>query len=165
MPAPDATWVLLEKSGTIRALDPSIASIQDFSGDLAVFSTREKLSGYIDRAGTIKIAAAFDVARPFCADGTAAVRTGGKWGVIDEQGSFVVRPEYEDIHCFSEGRAAAKSGKWGFIDRSGKFAVPPQFFQVGDFSEGLASFESRSWPHGPQYLYVSAYNSSIELVR
>jgi hypothetical protein len=156
-PLRDGAWVLLDKSGSMKALDPSIASVQDFSAGLAAFTTGDRLSGYIDHTGAIRIPAAFAIARPFCADGTAAVRTGSAWGLIDEHGSFVVRPDYEDIHCFSEGLAAAKRGKWGFIDKTGSFVVPPRFDGVGDFSEGLASFESRTWPHGPAFLYVSAY--------
>lgn len=156
-PAPDGTWMLLDKSGSMKPLDPSIATIRGFSAGLAAFSTSDRLNGYIDRTGAIRIPATFMFARSFCADGTAAVRTGSAWGLIDEHGSFVVRPGYDDIHCFSEGLAAAKSGKWGFIDKAGAFAVPPWFDGVGDFSEGLATFENRSWPHGPGFAYVSAY--------
>ncbi len=156
-PAPDGTWVLLNKTGSIKPLDRSIKSISDFFGDLAAFSTGEKFSGYIDRTGAVRIGASFGVARPFCADGAAPVRTIGGWGLIDEHGKFVIPPEYDDIHCFSEGMAAAKRGKWGFIDNTGKFVVPPQFYGVGDFSEGLAIFESRIWPNGPQFIYISSY--------
>lgn len=156
-PGPPGAWVLLEKAGSMRALAPSIASVRAFSGDLAEFSTNSKLSGYIDRTGVIKIAPTFLSTRPFCPDDTAPVRTAAVWGLIDNQGTFVVPPQYEDVHCFSDGLAAAKRSRWGFIDRAGNFVIAPQFFGVGDFSEGLASFESRSWPHGPHYIYVSSY--------
>ena len=153
----DGAWVLLDKSGSMKALDPSIASVRGFSAGLAAFSTGDRLSGYIDHTGAISIPASFDFARPFCADGTAAVRRGRTWGLIDKHGSFIVRPDYDDIHCFSEGLAAAKRGKWGFIDKGGTFVVPPRFDGVGDFSEGFASFENRTWPHGPAYISVSGY--------
>jgi hypothetical protein len=156
-PARDGAWMLLDKSGSMKALDPSIVTVRGFSAGLASFSTGDRLSGYIDRTGAIRIAATFVLAREFCADGTAAVRTGSAWGLIDGHGSFVVRPDYDDIHCFSEGLAAAKSGKWGFIDKAGTFVVPPRFDGVGDFSDGLASFEARTWPHGSGFPYVSAY--------
>lgn len=157
LPAPPGAWVLLDKTGSTKLLDPSIANVRDFSGDLAEFSTACKLSGYIDRTGAIRIAPTLLSTRPFCPDDTAPVRTAAGWGLIDNQGTLVVPPQYDDIHCFSEGLAAAKRERWGFIDRAGKFVIAPQFFGVGDFSEGLASFESRSWPHGPHYLYVSSY--------
>ena len=156
-PAPDGAWMLLDRSGSMKALDPSIAMVRGFSAGLAAFSTGDRLSGYIDRTGAIQIPATFALARPFCADGTAAVRTGSAWGLIDRHGSFVIGPNYDDIHCFSEGLAAAKSSKWGFIDKAGTFVVPPRFDGVGDFSEGLASFESRTWPRGSGLPYVSAY--------
>lgn len=150
-------WVLLRKGGAMKLLDELIASVRDFSGDLAAFSTAGGASGYIDHAGAIVIAPAFLFARPFCADGNAAVRTRTGWGLIDKRGRFVVTPGYEDVRCFSQGLAAAKRGKWGFINPSGEFVIPPRFDGVGDFSDGLASFESRSWPHGPQFAYVNKY--------
>jgi hypothetical protein len=156
-PLRDGAWVLLDKSGSMKPLDPSIALVRGFSNGLAEFSTGDGRSGYIDHAGAIRIPATFVLARPFCADGKAAVKTASGWGLIDRQGGFVVRPDYEDIRCFSEGLAAAKRGKWGFIDQAGAFVVPPQFYGVGDFSEGLASFENRTWPQGPDFAYVSAY--------
>jgi hypothetical protein len=155
--APPGAWVLLHKTEPMKALDPAIASVRDFSGDLAEFATAQRLGGYIDRNGAIKIAPTLLATRPFCSDGTAPVRTAGGWGLINSQGAFVVPAQYEDIHCFSEGLAAAKHGEWGFVDETGKFVIAPQFFGVGDFSEGLASFESRGWPNGPHYLYVNSY--------
>ena len=156
-PAPEGTWVLLDTAGSMKALDPSIASIREFSAGMAEFTTRDHKSGYIDRTGSIRIPAAFAATRPFCADGTAPVRADKTWGLIDVHGSFIVRPDYDDIHCFSEGLAAAKKGKWGFIDPAGTFIVPPRFDGVSDFSEGLASFENRTWPNGREYIFVSNY--------
>jgi len=156
----DSGWVLLDKSGSMKALDPSVASVRGFSAGLAAFSTGRGRSGYIDRTGAISIPAGFAVARPFCVDGTAAVRVGSRWGIIDVHGGFVVRPEYQEIHCFSEGLAAAKRGKWGFIDKAGTFVVPPQFDGAGDFSEGLASFESGTLQHAV-YGFIDRKGSAV----
>jgi hypothetical protein len=152
-----SSWMLLQKDGSMKRLDPSIANIRDFSGDFAAFSSAGGSSGYIDHTGAIAIPASFRFAQPFCADGNAVVRTPPGWGLIDRRGSFIVNPDYEDLRCFSDGLAAAKRGKWGFISSADEFVISPQFDRVGDFSDGLAPFESRSWPHGRQFVYVSAY--------
>ena len=147
------TWVLLRKTalgkaGSIKELDPSIASIQTFSAGRAVFTTFDGLSGYLDRKGALVIPASFNSARAFCPDGSAAVRTGKKWGLVDLDGVLIARPEYDDIRCFSEDLAAAKKGAWGFLDKKGNFAIAPRFASVEDFSEGFASFKSNSGAYG-----------------
>jgi hypothetical protein len=153
---PDCAWVLLHKPRAKKALDPSIATVRGFSTDSAAFTTGDGLCGYIDRTEAIRIPATFALVRPFCADGAAAVCVGSAWGLIDGHGSFLVRPEYDDVRCFSGGVAAAKSGKWGFIDKASAFLVPPRLDGVSDFSEGLASFGIRTSPDGWGFLYASA---------
>lgn len=166
------TWVLLNKSGSIKELDRSIASIQPFSTDRAVFSTFGRKSGYLDRKGKIIIPATFDSARPFCADGTAAVRKGKKWGLLNLDGAFLAQAEYDDIRCFSEDLAAAKKGAWGFLDKKGNYAIAPRFAAIEDFSEGLASFKSNTGAYGfldhagsiavpPRYAWVYPFQFGI----
>jgi hypothetical protein len=142
-------WMLLRKDGSTTILDPSISYVHGFSGDLAVFGTwPRRTEGFLDHSGQIVIPAAFLKADAFCASGTAAVKTSSGWGVIDQRGTFIVRPNYEGAHCFAGGLAAARRGSWGFINTSGTFVVPPQFDDLGDLSEGLAPFSRYSWPHG-----------------
>jgi hypothetical protein len=155
---PEGTWVLLDKSGAMKALDPSITEIRQFSNGLAAFSNGQRLSGYVDSSGAIKIPATFVTARPFCTDKLAPVRTSGGWGLINEQADFVVPAKYDDIHCFSEEVAAVKAGgKWGFIGKDGAFTISPRFDGVGDFSEGFSSFERRNWVNGTDFPPVSTY--------
>lgn len=88
------------------------------------------------------IALRYDGAGSF-REGLAAVKTGEKWGFIDQKGQEVVPPKYDDVHHFREGFAAVcmgdwKTGKWGFIDRTGKEIVPPKYDDAYAFCEGLA---------------------------
>lgn len=63
----------------------------------------------------------------------------GKWGFVDKDGQWVVKPKYDEVKPFKEDLAAVnKKGKWGFIFESGKFAIKPQFSKVTSFSEGKA---------------------------
>ena len=97
--------------------------------------------GYMDKEGTVVIAAAFDEARPFADNGLAAVKQGEKWGYIDTAGTLVIPCTLDEAGDFTNGSLApAKLGvAWGYIDESGKTAINPQFDTAYGFSEnGLA---------------------------
>lgn len=65
---------------------------------------------------------------------------GSAWGYIDEAGSTVIHPQFEQARPFQEGLAAARTlGKWGFIDRSGDFVINPLYEEASGFHEGLAA--------------------------
>jgi|GEM_PF-6311317 len=63
------------------------------------------------------------------------VRKDGKWGLIDERGKEIVKPQYDDIGwIFSKNRIKVeRDGKWGFIDKKGREIVKPQYDDVADF--------------------------------
>lgn len=63
-----------------------------------------------------------------------------KFGLVDEKGNIIVKPQYDSIGPFSEEGYAAvsKNGKFGFIDSSGKVVIKLQYDDVGNFSNGLA---------------------------
>jgi len=64
----------------------------------------------------------------------------GKWGFVDNEKVWIIKPKFESVRNFSEGFAAAsKKGKWGFINSAGKWSIKPKYEQVGDFSESLAA--------------------------
>jgi hypothetical protein len=65
-------------------------------------------------------------------DGKAAVQTDKAWGIIGEDGKFIMEPKFEDIKLNSCGRfnsngimAAKLSGRYGLYDMS--------FKRIGDF--------------------------------
>ncbi|MGE5458902.1 MAG: WG repeat-containing protein [Methanobacterium sp.] len=67
------------------------------------------------------------------------VQVGDKWGFEDQNGNMVIRPQFDEVNCFSEGRAPVKIGeKYGYIDKSGKMVVNAQYDSAGNFSEGRA---------------------------
>jgi len=65
-------------------------------------------------------------------------------GFLDQSGSVVIKPAYDDCGKFSEGLVAVQAGgmkpKWSFIDRTGKQMItfPSAVQAVLDFSEGFA---------------------------
>lgn len=62
-----------------------------------------------------------------------------KWGYINKEGQFVIKPRFQKASDFSEGLAAVQVGdKWGYIDKQGRFVISPQFDFTWKFSDGLA---------------------------
>ncbi|EAL1455719.1 WG repeat-containing protein, partial [Campylobacter coli] len=60
------------------------------------------------------------------------VELNGKWGFIDKNGEFAIKPKFDDIWDFSEGLAKVKlNGKYGFIDKNGDFVIKPKFDDIG----------------------------------
>jgi hypothetical protein len=75
-----------------------------------------------------------------------------KWGYIDKNTQFVIKPRFDSAHPFHEGLAAVgQAGKIdrnhklvrrpsvGFIDKKGEYVIPSKFDLAWDFSEGLAA--------------------------
>ncbi len=78
-------------------------------------------------------------------DGLSAVKSGGKWGFIDQSGKLVIAPILNRLTKFSEGLARVdQDKKVGYIDKSGKLVIPYVLGYGADFSEGLAAFSFAS---------------------
>ena len=78
----------------VRSYSPEMLVVMyaaRFSEGLAAVYKRGDGWGYIDRTGTLVIAAQFDVALYFW-EGRAAVAVGDKWGYIDRTGKYVWGP-------------------------------------------------------------------------
>jgi hypothetical protein len=81
---------------------------------------------------------------PFNAGGKYNIRTspptGGKWGFMNSNHILAIKPEFDGIHCFSEGLAwVARAGKTGYINKAGQLIIPSRFDGGLRFSEGLAA--------------------------
>ncbi len=84
---------------------------------------------------------------------------GGKWGLINRQGTVVVEPRFDDHHEFSDGVAwvnqeghreepnllepspECKGGRWGLIDQDGNLLLDVVFARVTAFIHGRARVE------------------------
>lgn len=58
--------------------------------------------------------------------GLSAVRTGKKWGFINEKGKLVIPIIYDEVDYFTQNNlcAVVKNGKSGFINKNGKEIIP-----------------------------------------
>ena len=91
--------------------------------------------GYVDENGHIVVDYKFNGASEFN-DGLAHVLSGKKYGVIDTQGKFVIKPEYDVIAPFNQYGLAqvTKGNKSGFINREGKIVIEIKYGYTGDFN-------------------------------
>ena len=71
---------------------------------------------------------------------------GGRWGYVDKSGTFVVQPQFDSTHDFSEGLALTLTAhRWAYIDPTGKITIEVQHESgrhtnwADSFSEGLAA--------------------------
>ena len=78
----------------------------------------------------------YDKAREF-SEGLALVRTNGKYGYIDKNGTMVIPAKYADAWQFDGGIAQVKiKDKWGFIDKFDKVVIPAKYDFAASFTEG-----------------------------
>jgi hypothetical protein len=80
----------------------------------------------------------------------AMVKCSRGYGLVDQKGAFVLKPRWEDIGLFQEGRAVIRSrSKSGIIDEAGRFVVPlTRGLNLGSYVEGLSGFSKKGAPHG-----------------
>jgi hypothetical protein len=127
----------IDKTGTTAFTLPFALS-GEFREGLAGVCTGKKRCGYADRSGNLVIEARFDQVEPFC-EGLAAAAVGGRWGVIDKSGKWVVRPRFRSLNRgqspleeYRDGLArvtlpwgGGDLAKRGYIDRTGSYVWKP----------------------------------------
>ena len=118
-------WGLIGKDGRF-VVEPSYGSVQRFQLGRSAFSyssgAENSLWGYLDAAGEVAIPPRFEQAEVF-ACGLAKVRYQGKFGFIQRDGAFAIKPQFDSVSWrFRDGTAVVESAnKSRFIDGSGKF--------------------------------------------
>lgn len=93
-----------------------------------------------------KIEPQFDYAGHFV-NNLAIVNVNGKYGFINRQGTFIVKPQYASVRDFKNGFALIGNVHkdktiWGFVDNFGKVILQPLYIDMKDFSEGLFAYKS-----------------------
>jgi hypothetical protein len=75
----------------------------------------------------------------------APVKENGKYGYIDENGSFAVKPEFQDAWSYIRGGAIVKeNGKYGMINKDGNYIVEPKYDSIIPFSAACCIMEKNS---------------------
>ncbi|MCT4581719.1 MAG: WG repeat-containing protein [Flavobacteriales bacterium] len=66
-----------------------------------------------------------------------------KWGFVDKNDEWVIKPKFHEVKKFSEGYACVRvKNKWGYIDRYGKKITPLKYSAAIPFANGLAAVRS-----------------------
>jgi len=74
---------------------------------------------------------------------------GGKWGIIDANGKFIEKPQYDFIQeGFRNEFIASKNGKWGVITPDGKNKVD---FKYDELKYFFSTDNKDSWANIPYY--------------
>ena len=103
-------------------------------------SPKRYKAGYINRAGETIVPMQYQDAYPF-REGLAAVEQGGRWGVINLHGDFVIAPVHGRPLVFTEGLSDFPSPdehKVGVISSAGEVIVKPRYRSISHFNGGLA---------------------------
>jgi hypothetical protein len=105
----------------------------------------------------------------------------GKWGYVDADGNFRIKPNYEKAFDFKEGLALVSLfNKFGYIDANGRPIISLQYDGAKSFSEGLAAVmiydqkQNKKWGYidktgrfviFPRYDTVSDFSDGKALVK
>ena len=119
----DDKWGLIDNTGKVL-ITPKYTNI-DVDKDKFLVSQDDKF-GWVDRYGKVVIEARFADGFPFGESEYAAVRSGDKWGYINNTGNFRIDPQFDFAFGFDGDLAPVRiNNKLGFIDKTGKIAIPP----------------------------------------
>lgn len=145
-PAPPSSGYFVDATGSkVLELPPGVVLVwPSFTeGLVAVGGTNGKV-GFMDKAGTIVIAPAWDFADVFLG-GLARVGNGKKYGAIDKTGKIVIPVEYDDLNVgFLNGPGSfTKDGKSGLISKQGEVLIYGQKQDVVNWAGGEEPFVVR----------------------
>ncbi|MDR1590156.1 MAG: WG repeat-containing protein [Oscillospiraceae bacterium] len=137
----DGLWFLVDSGGVLVSGDGYDAVKCDDSGAIysggRFFAMSDGMYYMMDGDGRRVSDAGYEDCKPFVPGGgkLAAVKSGGKWGFVDDAGAYVIEPVYEDARGFSNGLAAVRrGGAWGYIDVYGDMVIENIFSDVRDFN-------------------------------
>jgi len=98
---------LIDKDGVVQGIfSKSLESAGLCSENLIAICENGNYSYYSIRGD--KLFGAYEEAGTFT-NGLAAVKAGGKWGIIDSKGNYVINPKYEDVKLDDQGEYICNS--------------------------------------------------------
>ncbi|MDR1607983.1 MAG: WG repeat-containing protein [Deltaproteobacteria bacterium] len=101
-----------------------------------------KFWGYLDPEAKVVIEPVFASAENFFPNGLAKVANEkGRFGLINHNGTFVIRPELDEAKLINIDGDVAILGRlgprWGALDSSGRWLIKPRFKDLGYVGQGL----------------------------
>lgn len=118
-----------------------------------------------------------DDSHPY-SEGAQALKSNGKWGIIDFHGTLLIPFEYAFLGTVNEGLVPYRKdngGLFGFLDRKGIVRIEARYANIAPFHNGQATFQERlKWgviDHEgrhivtPQYDAIGLFTEGIATVR
>lgn len=136
-------WWFIDTFGNVVINKFKCSWVDDFSDGLAEIRDGDGRTGYINTKGELVI--------PFMVGNggrfhnkRAVFIVDQKYGVIDENGNFIVYPKYDLIYDYKNGYAVVwdrTTNKKGLLDTDGRLIIPfimdPDSLTVASYSEGI----------------------------
>lgn len=155
MSSENGLWGVVDNKGKIIA-EPTFNETFGLyiNGLLAVQSVKSDTWGFINRKGELVIPFQFDefgidgdddynedfainanLWQAF-AEGRIPVEKGGKWGVINLKGNYIINPQFDYIRLDGDNYMFRKDDKYGWCDKDGKYIINPQYDGAYPFDGG-----------------------------
>jgi hypothetical protein len=116
---------IMDKSGNLL-VKKGLTVIGDFKEGLALIAMGQADYYFINRKGKI-LYGPYEKAYPF-QQGVARVQAGGKWGLIDTNGLYVVSPVYDGMNALSgDYLVTRQNGVYGLATLDGKIIASPEY--------------------------------------
>lgn len=166
-------WGFVNKEGVVK-INPQFSEVGDFSNGKCAVKNEDGEYGYIDKTGKIIISHQFTNAFPFFY-GKAIVYSDSKAGLINEEGKYIVNPQFEEMSYDGDKFLIKQDDKWGWCNDEGTIIINPQFEKASNFNgSNLAPVKmGKRWAYinaegkteiNPQFDFALPYNGNIAAV-
>ncbi|MUG97773.1 hypothetical protein F7734_37880 [Scytonema sp. UIC 10036] len=116
-------------------------------------SNNKNAFGFINTSGSLAFQKQVSYASGFHEEICIVKEKGKKFGVINQQGEYVLEPEFDDLGYFNDGIAPFKAGNvWGLINIRGEIILEPQYLFIDSFL-GQLLFEDPF--HNTEYRHLT----------
>ena len=141
----ESLWGFVDANGMIK-IKPSFPFAGEFAEGRCRIKSAQGKWGYIDEDGREIIPAQFDSVTDFSGK-TAVVFQGGLAGLINQQGEFLLKPQFAGLRNDGAQCLFKKDNKWGWMDHEGKIILSPRFENAFPFfGNELAAVQSgKKW--------------------
>lgn len=131
---------IIDLQGT-EIVAPNLNRMIDYHQGMGLMKDDKQGYYFITPQAIPSYEAYYEEARSF-QHGVAAVRKGGKWGLISEKGLALLAPKFSDIGPFEKGLARVEIDKlYGLIGSDGQWLLPAEFHFLEAVAEGIYRVE------------------------
>lgn len=103
----------------------------------------------------------FDKASNFH-NGTAAVKTNEKWGLINTDLDWITKPTYDNIYYFNDKTMSVeKNNLWGIINYKGEVILKPSYAFIDSCVDGICAYKKTKDKKTNNWGYIDLNNGKI----